>query len=117
MTSILDVITLVPLFFMTYIQIMKVTVPTFKAPREQQEELSKKLRKEHALDGFIGVVDAIVCIWFVAALVYLHNYQVDAWHSTEALWSLKFISALWTLMWLDLKGYLRFGNKNDTKKQ
>lgn len=116
MIPIFDFVSIVPLLFMSYIQIVKIFIPVSQVPKEQKRELNEKLQKEHGFTTLIFTVDYIACLWFVAALVYQHNYQVDAWHSTEALWLVKFISTYWAIRWLDIKGYLKFRKNDDSTK-
>lgn len=115
MDQLINVLSILPLAFMCFIQVTKVAIPTFTASKDERMELNTKLNKENCLDGLIGFVDGIACLWFVASLVYLHNYNVDAWHSAEALWVLKFIAGIWLCMWLNKQGY--FNKKSNSNKE
>lgn len=116
MNNIVEFLSLVPLLFMCYVQMVKISVPVFQAPREDREAVGNALRQEHQLGGLLGAADAIVALWFVTALVYKHNYTVDAWHSAEALWALKFIATIWILKWCEARGFLNFKRKSDDTK-
>lgn len=119
MDQLINVLSILPLAFMCFIQVAKVAIPTFSAPSDKRQEVNEKLNKENCLDGLIGIVDGIVCLWFVASLVYKHNYNVDAWHNAEALWTLKCIAGIWLCIWLNKKGYFKldFKTKKDSNKE
>lgn len=116
MPSIIDVLSILPLFLMCLVQVTKVAIPTFQASKEERMDLNAKLNKEHCLDGLIGIVDGVACLWFIASLVYLHNYEVDAWHNAEAFWTLKVIATIWLCVWLNKQGHLKFTRPKNHKK-
>lgn len=117
MPNLFEVLSILPLGFMCFIQIAKVAIPTFQASKEERQEVNTKLNKEHCLDGLLGIVDGIVCLWFIASLVYMHNYEVDAWHHAEAFWSLKFIATIWLCMWLNKQGHFKLARPANHKKK
>lgn len=116
MPNIFDVLSILPLAFMCIVQLTKVAIPTFQAPKEERMDLNAKLNKEHCLDGLIGIVDGMVCLWFFASLVYMHNYEVDAWKNAEAFWSLKLIATIWLITWLNKQGHFKFTRPKNHKK-
>lgn len=117
MPNIFDVLSILPLAFMCIVQITKVAIPTFQAPKEERMDLNAKLNKEHCLDGLIGIVDGMVCLWFFASLVYMHNYEVDAWKNAEAFWSLKLIATIWLITWLNKHSYFKFFTSKNAKSK
>lgn len=116
MSNIISVLSILPLVFMCLVQVTKVAIPTFQASKDERLEVNTKLNKEHCLDGLLGIVDGMVCLWFLASLVYLHNYEVDAWHNAEAFWTLKFIATIWLCMWLNKQGHFKFTRPKNHKK-
>lgn len=114
--TLLNVISILPLVFMTYIQFFHVAVPSFKASTDERMELNTRLNKENCLDGVIGVADCIVCLWWISSLVYVHNYNVDNWHNAEAFWTLKLVAVVWLVAWVHKKGFIGSSKKESNKE-
>lgn len=114
--NIISVLSILPLVFMCYIQFVKVAVPTFKSSKDERMDLNAKLNNEHCLDGLIGIVDGFAALWWVASLVYLHNYNVDAWHNAEAFFTIKAVAAVWLVVWLFKHNHLGLKKKTTNKE-